>query len=145
MSQTEQPAPVPQAVRLRRGSNVLELVYAGGDCHQLPAELLRVYSPSADVRGHGSADPLQPAVLQVGKRQVRLIAAQAVGHYALRLSFDDGHDSGIYSWAYLHALIGSQEALWQAYIARLTAAGASRDALPADTQVINIVDPSRQH
>ncbi len=134
------PAPKPTAVRLRRKSAVLELSYADGKVYELPAEFLRVYSPSAEVRGHGKGQ----AVLQTGKRQVNLSGAEAMGHYGIRLLFDDRHDSGIYSWDYLYELSTQQATLWQDYLDRLQAAGASRDALPADTQVITIVDPARR-
>ena len=130
----------PTGVRLRRKSALLELSYANGTVYELPAEFLRVYSPSAEVRGHGKGQ----AVLQTGKRQVGLIGAEAVGHYGIRLIFDDRHDSGIYSWDYLYELCSQQETLWQDYLNRLQAAGASRDALPADTQVITIVDPAHK-
>jgi DUF971 family protein len=130
----------PTGVRLRRKSALLELGYADGTVYELPAEFLRVYSPSAEVRGHGKGQ----AVLQTGKRQVGLIGAEAMGHYGIRLIFDDRHDSGIYSWDYLYELCSQQETLWQDYLNRLQAAGASRDALPADTQVITIVDPAHK-
>lgn len=132
-------APVPAGIRLRRKSAVLKLSYADGTVHELPAELLRVYSPSAEVRGHGHGQ----AVLQTGKRLVGLTGAEPMGNYGIRLMFDDGHHSGIFSWDYLYRLVSQREALWQDYLDRLQAAGASRDALPADTQVITIVDPAR--
>lgn len=133
------PAPQPTAIRLRRKSALLELSYADGQTFELPAELLRVYSPSADVKGHGKGQ----AVLQVGKRHVGLSGIEAMGNYAIRLDFDDGHNSGIFSWDYLYLLATQQSSLWQDYLSRLEAAGSSRDALPAGTQVINIVNPSR--
>lgn len=129
----------PVSIRLRRKSGVLELSYDDGSSFALPAELLRVYSPSAEVKGHGKGQE----ILQTGKRHVALSGIEAMGHYAVRLAFDDGHNSGIYSWEYLYQLAHQQQQLWQDYLDRLRAAGASRDALPADTQVINIVDPSR--
>lgn len=131
----------PVSIRLRRKSGLLELGYADGSVHQLTAEMLRVFSPSAEVKGHGKGQE----VLQTGKRQVGLTGIESMGHYAIRLSFDDGHNSGIFSWDYLYQLVTQKEQLWQDYLNKLQAAGASRDALPADTQVINIVDPSRQH
>lgn len=133
-------APVPTGIRLRRKSGVLELSYADGAVYELSAELLRVYSPSAEVKGHGQGQ----AVLQTGKRQVGLTGAEPTGNYGLRLMFDDGHNSGIFSWEYLYRLATERESLWQDYLDRLQAAGASRDALPADTQVITIVDPARR-
>lgn len=120
MSET---APVPVEIRLHQGSRTLELGYADGTRFVLGCELLRVYSPSAEVRGHGPGEE----VLQTGKRLVNITAVQAVGNYALQFTFSDGHDSGIYSWAYLHELCREQDALWSAYLERLSAAGASRD------------------
>ena len=131
----------PVGIRLRRKSGLLELTYADGSTCVLPAELLRVYSPSAEVKGHGKGQE----VLQSGKRHVAMTDIEAIGHYAIRLTFDDGHSPGIYSWEYLYRLATEKDALWQQYLDRLQAAGASRDALPADTQVIKIVDPSRPH
>lgn len=131
----------PTGIKLRRKSGVLELSYADGKLFTLTAEMLRVFSPSAEVKGHGKGRE----VLQTGKRNVGLTGIEAIGQYAIRLSFDDGHNSGIFSWDYLYQLVTRKDALWQDYLHKLQAAGASRDALPADTQVIKIVDPSRQH
>ncbi len=131
---------IPSAVKLHRRSALLELHYGSGEQYQLPAELLRVYSPSAEVRGHGKGQ----AVLQSGKRHVGLVAVEPVGHYAIKLLFDDGHDSGIYSWDYLYQLCREKEARWQSYLNELASAGASRDpsdrnaALSESVQVINI-------
>ena len=116
----------PSAITLHRKSNVLELRYADGSQYTLPAEFLRVYSPSAEVRGHGKGQ----AVLQTGKRNVRLLAVEGVGHYAIKLRFDDGHDSGIYSWEYLHELCVGQQTLWDTYLQELETNGASRDPQP---------------
>ena len=104
-------------------SRVLELEYADGRAFSLPFELLRVYSPSAEVRGHGPGQE----VLQVGKREVGIETIEPVGHYAIRPRFSDGHDTGIYAWDYLRWLGENQERLWQEYLRRLDAAGASRD------------------
>lgn len=131
--------PIPTDVRLRKKSGLLELQYSDGTRFELPAELLRVYSPSAEVKGHGKGQE----VLQTGKRHVSMTAIAAVGQYAVRLSFDDGHDSGIYSWDTLYELGEHQQELWQQYLSRLQQAQASRDALPAGTQAIKIVDPNR--
>jgi DUF971 family protein len=131
----------PVGVKLRRKSRLLELTYADGRVYELSAELLRVFSPSAEVKGHGKGQ----SVLQVGKMHIGLTGIETMGRYAVRLSFDDGHNSGIFSWDYLYQLITDKEQLWQQYLDQLQAAGASRDALPADTQVIKIMDPSRQH
>jgi len=127
----------PIGIRLRKKSGTLELRYADGSMFELPAEFLRVFSPSAEVKGHGKGRE----ILQSGKRNVRMTAIEAIGQYAIRLTFDDSHDSGIYSWDYLSQLCAHQQSLWQDYLERLRQAGACRDALPADTQVISIVDP----
>lgn len=124
----------PAAIELHKKSGILELAYDDGERFQLSAEFLRVHSPSAEVRGHGQGQE----VLQTGKRDVAITAIRPVGNYAIRLDFSDGHNSGIFSWPYLRELCLEQNTLWQAYLARLEAAGASRDALPADTQVIKI-------
>lgn len=128
-------ANAPTEIKLHRQSATLELLYADGSRHTLPAEFLRVHSPSAEVRGHGKGQE----VLQTGKRHVKIVDIEAVGNYAIKLSFDDGHDTGIYSWTYLQELGGEQEALWQSYLDKLAAANASRLPLPEGTQVINIM------
>ena len=114
---------VPSDIRLRRKSGILELAYASGARHELPAEFLRVYSPSAEVRGHGAGQE----VLQTGKKHVQLTGVEAIGNYAIKLIFDDGHDSGIYTWEYLYNLGAHYETYWQDYLERLNQAGASRD------------------
>jgi DUF971 family protein len=124
----------PTDIKLHKKSGILELVYGGGAVCQLSAEFLRVLSPSAEVRGHGRGQE----TLQVGKRRVQITRIEPVGNYAIKLAFDDGHDSGIYSWAYLQELCGNEKALWKRYLKQLSAAHASRDVLPADTQVITI-------
>lgn len=135
----------PIAVALHRKSKSLELRYADGTQWQLPAEYLRVFSPSAEVRGHGKGQ----AVLQTGKRFVGIDSVAAVGQYAIKISFDDGHRSGIYSWDYLAQLGHEQEARWAQYLQDLVSAGASRDApkrtapLSDSVQVINIAPLSR--
>jgi len=91
-------APVPEALTVHAQSRVLEVVFAGGEVYRIPFELLRVYSPSAEVQGHGPGQE----VLQTGKRDVTLLALEPVGHYAVKPVFSDGHDSGIFTWAYLH-------------------------------------------
>jgi DUF971 family protein len=125
---------LPTDIKLHKRSALLELVYIDGTSHQLSAEFLRVHSPSAEVRGHGKGQE----VLQTGMREVRLLNIEPVGNYAIKLSFDDGHDSGIYSWTYLHELCSKQASLWDDYLSKLQQAGASRDRLPADTQVLKI-------
>ncbi len=114
-------ATTPRGIRLHRASRMLELEYADGSCYALPAEFLRVFSPSAEVRGHGNP------VLQTGKLHVALTGIEPSGNYALKLSFDDGHDTGLYSWDYLHHLATHQQQLWEDYLTQLRAAGASRD------------------
>jgi DUF971 family protein len=117
-------APTPTKLVLHRASRVLEVGYADGGSHQLPAEYLRVYSPSAEVRGHGGGEPM----LVGGKRQVGIEAVEPVGRYAVRLRFDDGHDTGLYSWDVLHELAAAQERWWARYLERLAEHGMSRDS-----------------
>ena len=132
---------VPTDIKLHKKSATVELAYEDGSSYTLSAEFLRVLSPSAEVRGHGKGQE----VLQTGKRQVKLLNLEAVGNYAIKLAFDDGHDSGIYSWLYLHKLCMEQQPLWDNYLMKLNAVKGSRDPLPADTQVINIMpSPSSQ-
>jgi DUF971 family protein len=116
-------SPRPTAVTLHQSSQRLELVFDDGAHFHLPFELLRVYSPSAEVQGHSP----EQAVLQVGKRGVGINAIEPIGHYALRPSFSDGHDSGLFSWDYLYQLGRDQSRLWADYESKLAAAGASRD------------------
>ncbi|MFY8104632.1 MAG: gamma-butyrobetaine hydroxylase-like domain-containing protein, partial [Ramlibacter sp.] len=104
-------------------SRVLEVGYSDGRTFRIPFELMRVYSPSAEVQGHGPGQE----VLQTGKREVTLAALDPVGNYAVQPRFSDGHDSGIFSWDYLYFLGSEQERLWQDYERRLAAAGVSRD------------------
>jgi len=99
---------------------------ADGQSFRLPYEYLRVYSPSAEVRGHGPGQE----TLQIGKREVTITEVEAVGHYAIRPKFSDGHDTGIYSWDYLYDLGVRQDTLWQQYLGRLAGAGLSRDPDP---------------
>jgi DUF971 family protein len=115
--------PLPVNVVLHTASRVLELEYDDGAHFRLPFEFLRVYSPSAEVRGHGPGQE----TLQVGKRDVVIVALQPVGHYAIQPEFSDGHTSGIYAWDYLYGLGVDQQRLWDEYLQRLQAAGASRD------------------
>ncbi len=121
------PSPlIPTAVKLHQLSRVLELEFADGQAFRLPYEFLRVHSPSAEVRGHGPGQE----TLQVGKREVTVGEVESVGHYAIRPTFSDGHDSGIYSWDYLHDLGMRQQELWQRYLDRMAQAGASREPAP---------------
>jgi DUF971 family protein len=108
-------------------SRVLQAHFSNGAQFKLPFEFLRVHSPSAEVQGHGPGQE----VLQVGKRDVTIEALEQVGNYAVRPQFSDGHNTGLYSWDYLYWLGENQDQLWQAYLARLAAAGASRDAAAA--------------
>ena len=103
---------------------MLEIQFADGRTFRLPCEFLRVYSPSAEVRGHGPGQE----VLQTGKRNVEIARLEPVGSYAVQLAFSDGHDTGLYSWDLLYDYGVRQEAMWNAYLERLTQAGASRDA-----------------
>ena len=119
-----------KALKLRRASRTLEVTFADGRHAALPLEYLRVFSPSAELWGHGRSEPL----LVGGKRAVNVARVEPVGRYAVKLVFDDGHDTGLYSWDYLHQLCSQQETLWQQYLERMTAAGASRDP---QVQVIN--------
>lgn len=123
MSGLDPKTPRPTEIKLHQKSNELELAFDNGSSFRLPCEFLRVYSPSAEVRGHGPGQE----TLQVGKRGVEISAIEPVGNYAVVLRFSDGHDSGIYSWDYLYDLGNNHDALWQNYLDRLQAAGASRD------------------
>lgn len=121
---------IPTRVKLNKSSKTLELGYADGQQFALPAELLRVYSPSAEVQGHGNP------VLQYGKINVAVTDVQSAGNYALKLTFDDGHDSGIFTWDYLYKLATQQDAIWQEYLDQLSAAGQSRDP---DESIVRIM------
>ncbi|WP_404298917.1 gamma-butyrobetaine hydroxylase-like domain-containing protein [Halomonas sp.] len=118
-------APIPTRVHYHRKAQELELGYDDGKSHRLPIEYLRVFSPSAEVRGHGR----DTATLQVGKKFVGLKDITQTGRYALKLHFDDGHDSGLFSWDYLWWLIEHRETNWVDYLQRLADAGASREPL----------------
>ncbi len=111
----------PVTIRVHRADNLVEVTFDDGASYRLPAEFLRVESPSAEVRGHGG-----PKQLVAGKRHVGIKAIEPVGHYAIRICFDDGHDTGIYSWRFLRELGDTQEELWNAYLTALEKAGASR-------------------
>ena len=115
----------PTGITYHKSAKTLELSYADDAATTLPAELLRVYSPSAEVRGHSESE----RVLQTGKKHVAITAIEPVGNYAIRIVFDDGHDTGIYSWAFLRDLGDNQESYWQSYLAELDEKNASR--LPA--------------
>jgi DUF971 family protein len=116
--------PAVTALKLHRASRRLEVAFADGSRHSLPCEYLRVFSPSAEVHGHGLDEPL----LIGGKRQVNIARIDPVGRYAVRLVFDDGHDTGLYTWDVLHELALNQERNWQRYLQRLQEIGMSRDS-----------------
>ncbi|OIQ68418.1 hypothetical protein GALL_499890 [mine drainage metagenome] len=116
-------APTPENITVHSQSRMLEISFSDGQSFRIPFELMRVYSPSAEVAGHGPGQE----VLQSGKREVTLSALEPVGNYAVQPSFSDGHDSGIYSWDYLYFLGSQQDRLWADYTARLLAAGVDRD------------------
>ena len=122
---------IPVSVNLHQRSRQLELRYADNNSYRLTCELLRVYSPSVEVRGHGEGQE----VLQTGKKNVAISSVKTVGNYALQLVFDDGHDTGLYSWDYLYDLCLNQQRYWDAYLEKLHAAGAGRDP---DLQVVRI-------
>lgn len=115
--------PLPQSLTVHEASHVLEIGYSDGKNFRLPFELMRVYSPSAEVQGHGPGQE----VLQTGKRNVSIDNIEQVGNYAIKPFFSDGHESGLFTWNYLYELGDQQEQLWAAYLARLEAAGVDRD------------------
>lgn len=116
-------SPTPEALTLHGQSRVLEVSFSDGKTFRIPFELMRVYSPSAEVQGHGPGQE----VLQTGKREVDVIELAQVGNYAVQPTFSDGHSSGIFSWDYLYYLGAEQDQLWSQYNERLQAAGAQRD------------------
>ena len=116
-------SPQPVALTVRRQSRVLEIGFSDGSEFRIPFELMRVYSPSAEVKGHGPGQE----VLQTGKREIDVLALEPVGNYAVQPTFSDGHNSGSYSWDVLYYLGANQQALWDDYLARLETAGANRD------------------
>lgn len=116
--------PTPTAITVHQQSRVLEVGYSDGQVFRIPFELLRVYSPSAEVQGHGPGQE----VLQSGKRLVEITALEPVGHYAVQPTFSDGHESGIYSWDLIYTLGQRQDELMQQYLERLAVAGRDRDA-----------------
>ena len=116
--------PTPQSLTVHQQSQVLEIGFSDGAEFRIPFELMRVYSPSAEVQGHGPGQE----VLQTGKRQVTIVGLEPVGNYAVQPTFSDGHESGIFSWEYLYFLGAQQSELWSEYNGRLAAAGVDRDA-----------------
>ena len=117
-------SPTPQDITVHSQSRVLEITFSDGATFRIPFELMRVYSPSAEVQGHGHGQE----VLQTGKREVDLVALEPIGNYAVQPSFSDGHNTGIFSWDYLYFLGSQQDKLWADYTDRLRAAGVDRDA-----------------
>ena len=117
-------APTPLAITVHSQSRQLQVGFSDGSDFRIPFELMRVYSPSAEVQGHGPGQE----VLQTGKREVTLLELEPVGNYAVKPVFSDGHDSGLFSWDYLYFLGSEQDRLWADYLARLQAAGVERDA-----------------
>lgn len=115
--------PLPQSLTVHAASRVLEVGYSDGQTFRIPFELMRVYSPSAEVQGHGPGQE----VLQTGKRNVTIVNIEQVGNYAIKPFFSDGHESGLFTWNYLYELGQNQDALWAEYLARLQAAGVDRD------------------
>lgn len=124
MAGLQSDVPTPQSITVHHQSRVLEVSFSDGAEFRIPFELMRVYSPSAEVRGHGPGQE----VLQTGKREVGLTTLEPVGNYAVQPSFSDGHDTGIFSWDYLYFLGSQQDKLWADYTTRLAAAGMDRDA-----------------
>jgi len=124
MAGLDKDTPTPVEITVHGASRVLEIAFSDGQSFRLPFELMRVYSPSAEVQGHGPGQE----VLQTGKRGVEITALEPVGNYAIQPAFSDGHQSGIYSWDYLHFLGSRQDELWADYNVRLQAAGVDRDA-----------------
>lgn len=119
-------SPRPIEIKLRQVSRILEIDFDDGAHFMFPCEFLRVYSPSAEVRGHGPGQEL----LQTDKEQVNIVNVEPVGLYALKLVFSDGHDTGLYSWDLLYEMGMNQQQLWQDYLQRLAAAGVTRTSIP---------------
>jgi DUF971 family protein len=139
MAGLDRQTPVPTRIVVHRQSRVLEIEYADGRQFRLPFEMLRVYSPSAEVRGHGPGQE----TLQTGKRDVDVVEIEQVGHYAIQPRFSDGHATGIYSWDYLYWLGDNQDPLWDDYLRRLDQAGASRDPQSPEQAAIEAQAVSR--
>lgn len=126
MAGLDKNTPHPTEIKLHQASRVLEIAFADGKTFSLPCEFLRVYSPSAEVRGHGPGQE----VLQTGKKNVTISNIEPVGSYAIQLTFSDGHDTGIYSWDLLYDYGLRQDEMWQHYLQRMEKAGASREPPP---------------
>lgn len=123
MAGLDNKTPIPTEIKLHKQSKFMEIAFDDGSRYNLPFEYLRVFSPSAEVRGHGPGQE----TLQVGKKYVDITAVEPVGQYAVVLVFDDQHDSGIYSWDYLYDIGRHQDVYWQEYLRRMEAAGESRE------------------
>jgi len=123
MAGLNQSVPLPTEIKLHQKSRVLEIAFADGATFRLPCEFLRVYSPSAEVRGHGPGQE----VLQTGKKDVEISRIDPVGQYAVQLQFSDGHNTGIYSWDLLYDYGVRQDEMWRTYLKRMEEAGASRE------------------
>ncbi|HTY99347.1 MAG TPA: DUF971 domain-containing protein [Rhodocyclaceae bacterium] len=123
MSGLDKKTPIPTEIKLHQQSRLMEIAFDDGSSFSLPYEYLRVFSPSAEVRGHGPGQE----TLQTGKRSVDIATVEPVGNYAIQPTFSDGHNTGIYSWDLLYDLGINQETYWQGYLARLEEAGGSRD------------------
>ena len=123
MSGLNRETPIPTEIELRQKSRVLALAFDNGERYELTFEFLRVFTPSAEARGHGVGQER----LQIGKRDVDILAIEPVGNYAIKPVFSDGHDSGLYSWDMLYTLCANRDELWQAYLDKIEAAGESRD------------------
>ena len=124
MAGLKQGGATPQSITVHGQSRVLEVGFSDGKTFRIPFELMRVYSPSAEVQGHGPGQE----TLQTGKREVTIVDIESVGHYAIKPSFSDGHDTGLFTWEYLYFLGAQQDELWADYDKRLRAAGVERDA-----------------
>jgi DUF971 family protein len=124
MAGLKKETPTPESLTVHGQTKVLEIGFSDGAQFRIPFELMRIYSPSAEVQGHGPGQE----VLQTGKREVSVIEIEPVGNYAVKPTFSDGHDSGLFTWEYLYFLGDQQAALWQQYEERLQAAGTDRDA-----------------
>ena len=118
-------SPIPTEIKLHQKSRLLELAFEDGERFELTFEFLRVFSPSAEVRGHGVGQE----TLQVGKRDVNILGIEPIGNYAIKPFFSDGHESGLYTWEYLYQLGSQQDELWKQYLQRLEDAGLNRDTL----------------
>lgn len=117
-------SPTPTALTVHNQSRVLEIAFSDGTAFKIPFELMRVYSPSAEVQGHGPGQE----ILQTGKREVNIVELEPIGNYAVKPVFSDGHESGLFTWDYLYRLGAEQDQLWQDYQRRLDAASVERDA-----------------